>query len=105
MATTAATPTLEVGDQYPTLEIRAAGLFARPDFQEWLNRRTGQGLATWHVGGAPSEMSDVFVTYDHGDGDESSDNPDGMPEPCWTAICRAVERAGATHAIVRLIND
>jgi len=46
--------------------------FAREDFMAWLNDPESN-VATWHKLGQPAnEHSDVFFTYDHGEGSEFS---------------------------------
>lgn len=86
------------------LELSCPELFEEKAFSSWLNRMSGRGLATWHVQGEPGEFSDVFVTYDQGEGSDSPFNPDGMPLSVWKVICKECEKHGLQYAVVRLIN-
>lgn len=94
-------------DTLSCYRLYAADLFDDPAFREWLNRRVGKGLATWHVGGEPHEFSDVFVIYDHGEGDESPRSAleeNAMPEHCWDAICALCEAEGIEYGLLWLLN-
>jgi hypothetical protein len=96
---------MKIRSRHEWLDVEAGDLFADPAFVEWLNSQVGKGLATWHCGGKPHDMSDTFVIYDRGEGPECSDNPGGMPEHCWKAICEMCDRAGFEYGIVRLLNQ
>ena len=59
------------------VQINVPEWFARKDFMAWLNNPES-GVATWHTLGKPAcEGSDVFMTFDHGDGSEFE--ADGFP--------------------------
>lgn len=84
-----------------SLRIECPAWFARADFQQYLNEyRTTRPIATWHLGGAPGEMSDVFMTYDEGEGSEF----DVLPEDIWEEICQLCTSAGIAHGVVWLVN-
>ena len=84
-----------------SLNISAPAWFARADFVEWLN---GKGEfqkgppATWHQGGEPGEYSDVFTTYDHGDGPDSED----LPADIWETISKMAEDNGMEYGLIRI---
>ncbi len=69
------------------LIVNAPGVFARPDFMEWLNK-DGQRVLSYHPKGqsAPDEFSDTVVLVDSNYEGDSSD----MPEDVWRAICDLV---------------
>lgn len=94
----------KISDRHELVEVYAMDFFDDPEFARWLNSRVGQGLATWHIDGEPGEMSDIFVIYDGGEGDESSYNPLGMPEKFWLQLCKLCEDAGIQYAVLRLLN-
>lgn len=116
-------------ERIPCLKLNVPGLFADPAFAAWLNagaakevRRfpghvKAENLATWHRPGAePGEFSDVFVTYDNGEGSDGGGNAtgypagEGMPAPCWDKLCALVERVlpadrlGRRYAVLWLTN-
>lgn len=101
----------------PVVRINAPEWYLRPDWLAWISglssnfRRTGDGLdgpATWHRRGSllPAAGSDVFFTYDDGDG---SDSPQGtadpvIPEDIWAEIARVVKDAGINECLVWVSN-
>jgi hypothetical protein len=93
-----------MAEKYTALELRVPGLFEDPAFAAWLNRQAGKGLATWHGEGEPTEMSDVFLVYDHGESGDSPDCPGGMPRHCWDHLCRLVRANGVDYGVLRLVN-
>lgn len=97
---------MRLGEQLTCYTIHATELFEDEEFQEWLNGSVGKGLATWHTGGEPGEMSDIFVIYDHGEGDESpwSAGETGMPEKFWERIHELCKGRGITYGLLRLVN-
>jgi len=81
----------------PCVEINLPELFEREDFRAYLNDPKNT-IATWHRSGeAPDECSDVFVTYDNGDGSNSD-------MPGWGIVCDMMRENGHTAALVRLTN-
>ena len=70
--------------------IYAAALYRDPAFVAWLNKRTGDGMATWHTGGKPGDYSDVFIHVALPDDGSDSD----MPEHCWKAILEVLRESG-----------
>jgi hypothetical protein len=81
------------------LRINAPEWYARPDFMAWLN---GERRATWHERGeGPTEYSDVFITFDAGEG---SDYDTLMPEDIWQQIARAATELGVRDCIVWISN-
>lgn len=88
------------------LVLNAPAVFARPDFQNWLNR---SNVMTWHTRDAePGEFSDVVVLVDAG----TAGSDDDMPGEVWLAICGEVyarygadlSGAGGQTVTVRLTN-
>lgn len=77
--------------------------FCREDFKRWLNSE--HHPATWHRGGEPGDYSDIFMTYDHGEGSDAL-AADGccIPEDCWNEICEVMKREGATFGLIWLTN-
>lgn len=70
--------------------LNVPSLFGDPAFIAWLNT-PGKRMATWHGAGEPSgEMSDVFVTYDSGEGSDAFE----MPEHCWLRLYEFLKRHG-----------
>jgi hypothetical protein len=82
------------------LRINAPEWYARADFMRWL---TEDRRATWHIRGntSPDEYSDVFVTFDHGEG---SDYDTLMPDDIWEAITKAAHDCGVDDCIVWISN-
>lgn len=103
----------------PVVRIDAPEWYRRQDFQDWLTgagKRDGKHPATWHKAGEePNEYSDVFVTYDSGDG---SDNPACfeddvdlsshcvMPRDIWSQICDLLKENGMekTECLIWIAN-
>ena len=79
------------------LRINAPEWYERKDFLEFL---TENRPATWHVPGPPNECSDIFVTYDHGEGSDES----VIPEDCWDEIRRIAEAEGFTYGLIWITN-
>jgi hypothetical protein len=81
------------------LRINAPEWYARPDFRAWLNNPE---RATWHrIGKEPNEYSDVFITFDHGEG---SDFDVDMPDDVWAQITQAAADAGIQDCVVWISN-
>lgn len=88
------------------LRIDAPEWYLREDFRDFLNgNREGQqnkSPAMWHQRGAePDEMSDVFVTFDNGEG---SDAEGCIPDDIWEAICAIAKKHGFEEGIVWIAN-
>ena len=112
-------PAVQVGannvrtDVWKVVCIAAPHWFKRPDFLTWLNgadptRGDGTVIATWHrPGQPPTEFSDIFTTYDHGEGCDQpvgdQDRPE-LPQPIWDEICRICQAKGIEAAIVWIQN-
>ena len=61
----------------PIMRINSPEIFADSEFMKWLNDPETI-VATWHKKGTDAgEYSDVFVTYDNGEG-SNSDMPEHM---------------------------
>lgn len=88
----------------PCIEINCQELYAREDFGAWLNTYASKGLATWHTSGEPGEYSDIFMTYEHGEGSDGPNNQNGMPEECWDIIDELCRKHGVGHAVLWLKN-
>ncbi len=90
------------------VRINAPEFYKDPGFIQWLNSK---GTATWHNNThavEPTEMSDVFFTFDAGDGSDAP-NPDYQPGPCipehiWQKITRALDAAGVDECLVWMSN-
>jgi hypothetical protein len=84
------------------LRINAPEWYDRDDFRAWLNAEGAQRRATWHERGTePTEYSDVFVTFDSGEG---SDYDTLMPDDIWEAITKAADEVGLSDCIVWISN-
>ena len=110
--------TAELG--LPVLRINAPDWYQREDWMTWLrNGATGvpdssgldiRPVATWYRGsGPPDEYSDVFFTYEEGEGSDSpaSVNPsmvNVIPEDIWKAICELAEARGLGGCLVWVSN-
>jgi hypothetical protein len=82
------------------LKINCPDVFADPEFRDWLDD-PANGVATWHPPGTePGECSDVFVTFDHGEGSDAFH----MPGHCWLALCREAEARGFSYGVLWLTN-
>lgn len=79
------------------LRIAAPQWYTDREFIRWLN---SSGTATWHEGGEPSEMSDVFTHYCQGEGSDypsTKTNP-GIPEKIWAEISALATEHFGEHA-------
>lgn len=84
------------------LSINVPEWFARPDFQAWLNAPSGR-RASWHTPGeVPTEMSDTFITFDHG---ESSDFDELFPSDLHAQLCEICAAQGISYGLLRLTNE
>lgn len=86
------------------IRVDAPVWYAREDFLEWLDT---DGTATWHVKGSPpTEYSDVFVTFDQGDGSDSpvSTMAPAIPEDIWEELCKIVSAAGLDECLLWIRN-
>jgi hypothetical protein len=84
--------------------INAPDWYERDDFRLFLNSSC---VATWHTQGEiPHEFSDVFVTYDRGDGSNAPEieDPSVLPDDIWEAICQKMTELGVDYAIVWIRN-
>jgi hypothetical protein len=66
------------------------------------------GTATWHHGYEPTEYSDVFFTYDRGEG---SDAPSAalscrpaIPDSIWSLLDAELKKRGVEQALVWVSN-
>lgn len=87
-------------ERMPCLVVTAPEWFTRPDFLAFLNgegERQRQPPATWHrPGWQVEDWSDVFVTYDRGDGSDRDDIPDDI----WAEICGLADEQDVRYALV-----
>jgi len=83
------------------LRIDAPDWYAREDFRTWLNQ---PHTATWHhKGGQVGDFSDVFTTYDNGEGPDA--NADGViPDDIWEFICKTCEKQNLSYAVIWITN-
>ena len=80
----------------PCLRIDASKLFEDPEFIDWMN--SNGSLATWHTKGTkPQGYSDIFMTFDHGEGSDHD-----MPEHCWAFLCEVCKEAGLEYGLLWL---
>ena len=85
-------------ETFKCIRINAPDLYNREDFQAWI--KASHSVATWYnPSNPPDEMSDIFVTYDHGDGSDSD-------MPGWADVAKVVqEKVGQVgFAVVWLTN-
>lgn len=85
------------------LRIYAPEWYLRPDFRAFLELQTGhpsRPLATWHSGGEPHDMSDVFMTFNGGDLSEA----DLLPLEIVDQLLHMIENAGMTFGMIWLSN-
>ena len=84
---------------FPCLAIDASNLFKDEEFVCWLNQT--EGTATWHKPDTePEGDSDVFMTYDHGEGSDMH-----MPSHCWDFICEVCGKANFSYGVLWLRED
>jgi hypothetical protein len=77
---------LEYDPTLTLVRVNAPEVYRDPAFVEWLND-TDTVQATWHKKGAPpSDFSDLFFTYDAGEGSNSD-----MPGHIWDKICDLIK--------------
>lgn len=98
----------------PLVKINAPEFYKDQAFINFLNYAVNHphecALATWHVGGKPNEYSDLFVTYDNGDGSHAPvDGREGLdsdliPSHIWKQICAQMEKEGVSHALLWITN-
>lgn len=85
------------------LRVNMPELFENKGFARRLNEyvkgATG-GMATWHRPGDPTEFSDIFVTYDQGEGS----NVEDIPARLWKKLGRMAENQGLTHTLFWITN-
>jgi hypothetical protein len=85
------------------LRIENAAWFEREDFQRFV--RVGfahRGLATWWRPGTDwgDEFNDVFMTYEHGGGSDTTD----IPADIWDAVCKECRQRGMDYGVVWIVN-
>lgn len=77
------------------VEISAPEFYRDPEFLKWLNN-PDRHQATWHVKGkSVSEFSDLFFTYDGGEGSDSD-----MPSHIWEKIHKELKQRGVKWCVV-----
>lgn len=81
------------------VRLDAPEFYKDPDFVKWLNESKKGIIATWHTGGAPNDFSDIFVTYDGGDGSNSD-----MPEHIWDEISLTCRKMDVNYCVVWITN-
>jgi hypothetical protein len=86
----------------PCVRINAPEWFGRADWQAFLdNQQEFSRLATWHERGkSPNEFSDVFVTYDGGEGSDAEE----IPADIWLSIRERMESLGIDFAVLWITN-
>jgi len=92
------------------LKINVPDLFEDEDFREWLNGlrdhpEHATKIATWHKGGIPTEYSDIFMTYDQGEGsDFGYDDQYGLPQRAQERLTVACKVANFKSGLLWLTN-
>lgn len=96
------------------LKINAPGFFTDPDFVAWLQGRRknqeGRKPATWHQGTPekpvpPDDWSDVFITYEDGEGSDSDAVAEaGIPTHIWDVICELCKQAKFDEGLIWIKN-
>ena len=82
------------------LRLNAPDWYERKDFLYWLNDLS-KPTATWHISGEePGEYSDVFVTFDHGEGSDA----DSIPEGIWEEIKKVAAEHCFDEGLVWITN-
>lgn len=81
------------------VRIDAHEFYQDPEFVAWLNGARKGAIATWHRGGNPGDFSDIFMTWDSGEGSNSD-----MPEKIWKEISTQVEQRGIEYCVVWITN-
>ena len=80
----------------PCLAIDASNLFKDEEFVCWLNQT--KDTATWHKPDTePEGYSDIFMTYDHGEGSDMD-----IPSHCWDFICEVCGKANFPYGVLWL---
>jgi len=101
---------IEIAD---VIRIDCPEWFERADFRRWLNNPDKPNLATWHTTGKdPDEYSDIFMTYDHGEGSDAYGPPDpdepaplgDFPDDIWEDICEVCRNNGIDYCVIWLSN-
>lgn len=90
----------------PLVRIDAPEWYQREDWMTWLNQRNQLNHpATWHTGGEPHEMSDVFFTYngEYEGSDIGGDEPQ-IPQDIWDQIHAAIGAEGIDECLVWVSN-
>lgn len=83
--------------------VEAPELFARPDFQAWLNSATPK--FTWHTGGKPGEFSDVIALVEPNlEGDGSDSDMPGFDQVLALLRTITAPNQWPGHITVRLVN-
>lgn len=94
----------QIDGKIPCVMINAPEWFKDPGFVAFLECSDLRRTATWHIPGQPvSSLSDVFVTYDAGEGSDDED----IPEHIWNEIClfvRAALPSSITYCVVWIKN-
>lgn len=88
----------------PCVRIDAAEWYEREDFLAALNSGS---IATWHKPGCvPNELSDAFVTYDHGEGSNMCGPPECgcLPDDIWEYICGLMKHMRLEQAVLWIAN-
>lgn len=82
------------------VRINAPEWYQRADFVASLED-DAHPAATWHrKASGVGEYSDLFMTYDAGEGDHA----DFLPPDIWSAISAEMERLGVSYAVVWVTN-
>lgn len=91
---------MEIERNYCELvRINAPEIYRDRDFLRWLNDQN-RHQASWHVKGMQAgEFSDLFFTYDGGEGSDSD-----MPGHIWLQLSEKLNAEGITDCLVWVTN-
>lgn len=88
-------------ERLPTVRLNVPQWFERLDFMAWLNNPLNT-IATWHRGTEANDYSDVFMTYDHGEGSDLGSND--FPEDIEKELIATMDAQGVEYGIIWLSN-
>jgi hypothetical protein len=89
-------------EQATVLKINAPHWFRRNDFRAVVE---SPQTATWWNGDPIDEWSDIFVTYDNGEGSNYGGLHGCIPDDIWDEICRVWKNVcGDTYGLVWITN-
>lgn len=88
-------------ERLPAVRLNVPHWFARADFMAWLTSPLNT-IATWHRGTEANDYSDVFMTFDHGEGSDLGS--EDFPEDIEKELIAAMAAQWIEYGIVWLTN-